>query len=335
MIGCGAEQPSDPTPISTGGGFSNNFGSGSGGSGQFGSGGGSSTTTGGTTDGSGTGGQAGTTTGGVEPGTTDGGTGTGGSVEPPFDPNAAPSGPLDACDAVATGVLQDDTAPINYAGNPVYVTATHAASGCLTGVTLEFWKDNACPMSLVFAGNGNWKLTSASIQSDPACGQGWGSGKIYSLISSTATLFDLPGTVANKGASKSCSVLEQQISLAGDITLGFDQVTFTVNLNQLGVKGMLLSTAGGGSCGTTASACDGVQCGLDSFGNQCGSCSAGLSCKAGQCAESQCPPTGPFGTNKGDTMLGFTLPDCEGNMVNMSEVGCGQNASMFKLFAGY
>ena len=148
-------------------------------------------------------------------------------------------------------------------------------------------------------------------------------------------MFDVPASVAYPGATEAFSVLEHPISLGGEVTLGFDQVTFTVNLNQLGVSGMLLSSAGGGGCGTTASACEGVQCGLDSFGNQCGSCSAGLSCKAGQCLESQCPPTGPFGTNKGDIMLGFNLPDCDGNMVNMSEVGCGENAALFKLFAGY
>ncbi len=273
--------------------------------------------------------------GGTEPGAS--GTGGTGTPDPPAtDPDAPPSGPLDACNASAGGVLQDDTAPVSYGGNPVYVTGTHNSSGCLTQMEIEFWKDDACPLTLNFQGGGAWKLTSATIQSDPQCGQGWGSGKTYSMQSSTATIFDAPTTVADKAAPKSCTVLEQPIRLGGDITFEFDQVTFTVNLNDLTVNGMVLSNAGAGSCGSEPAACEGMVCGTDSFGNACGQCSAGEFCSAGQCTASACPPAGPYGTNKGNVMQSFSLPNCDGSGdVTMHELGCGENASIFKMFAAY
>lgn len=48
----------------------------------------------------------------------------------------------------------------------------------------------------------------------------------------------------------------------------------------------------------------------------------------------RCPPTGPFGTQVGDTFPDFQLPDCDGQLHNLHDA-CGRKASYFFVYADW
>ncbi len=228
---------------------------------------------------------------------TDPGAGPGvepGPVEPepepePEDPGP-PAGPLDACHATATGALGEDSDPIQYHGQPVQITATHnAGQKCLTGMELVFTVGGACPLTLQFGVEGGlWALTSATLRSDPQCGNGWGSGKTYATGPGVdGTLLAAPLAVANGDGDKSCTQLLERLDLAGVLSMTNGGTTIEVILSGLGVEGNLLSSAiAGGTCGASPQPCNQLECGLDPlFGQSCGSCGEGLFCLAGACVE--------------------------------------------------
>ena len=61
--------------------------------------------------------------------------------------------------------------------------------------------------------------------------------------------------------------------------------------------------------GTCNASCDGKECGSDGCGGDCGDCSAGMVCKAGECVESTCTPACD-GKNCGDDGCGDTCGQC-------------------------
>lgn len=212
--------------------------------------------------------------------------------DPEPEPEPGPdAGPIDACFATATGILGEDDGPVNYGGEPVETVATHRAdSRCLTAIDFTFTRQGACPMKLSYGVVGGlWALKGATIKADPECGEGWGSGKVYSAVmaQSEGSLFGLPDIVALPQGSQSCSILPERVDLMGTLVVKNGQTLVTLSLTGLGVEGALLSSAvDSGSCGASPVVCQGLECGADPlFGTSCGFCSDGNYCSAGACVE--------------------------------------------------
>lgn len=218
-----------------------------------------------------------------------------GTPDPPSDPGPAP-GPVN-CDATAQGMLWEAGDPINYHGQTVSTSATHVAGeGCLTTIHLTFTIGGKCPLNLSFTGEGgSWSLLSASLKSDPECGPGWGSGKIYSagVGSSSATLSGVPSMVSQPASGETCTALGAKLDVGGTLHLTSGSSSVDVALTMLRVSGALKSVGGGGSCGAAPPPCVGVGCGYDALGNYCGGCGSGQVCQSGQCVAEAPPPDDP------------------------------------------
>lgn len=209
---------------------------------------------------------------------------------PVADPGP-PAGPLDQCHLTVTGALGQADGPIVYTGGAVEISATHHAQDrCLTSFGLVLRRQGKCPLTLLFeAVNGAWQLKSATLRSDPECGEGWGSGKTYVGVAGTldGTLLGSPTLVAQGTAAQSCTVLPERIDLAGTFQAQAGGVTLTLTLTGLSLDGYLLTEAvPSGGCGASPEACSALECGVDPvFGVNCGSCQSGMFCLAGGCVE--------------------------------------------------
>ena len=70
-------------------------------------------------------------------------------------------------------------------------------------------------------------------------------------------------------------------------------------------------------------ACEGLACGDDGCGGECGTCGAGEVCAEGACRlpmGGTCPPAAPYGTEVGDVAADAVLFDCDGNEVRLHEL---------------
>ncbi len=94
-----------------------------------------------------------------------------------------------------------------------------------------------------------------------------------------------------------------------------DDKYFNINLNGLSIQGGFASTAAaGGECPKEAPLCQGVECGEDFFGAECGGCEEeGFSCAAGACVQGGCIP------DSKDKTLGFPIGDATWNTTAAGE----------------
>lgn len=246
--------------------------------------------------------------------------------EPQPRPGSPPDpGPVENCNATASGQLVQAQDSINYSGQPVAILATHVlGQGCLSTVELTFTISGMCPLKLQFSGhNGPWKLAGGTLRSDPQCGQGWGSGKTYSVNvgGSAGTLTGIPGSVKAPGASKTCTSVSQ-IGLSGEITVQNGNTVVDLSLSSLAISGALLSIgSSSGACGEAPEQCVGVECGKDQWGFDCGSCGAGMMCQSGSCIEAVgCLPA--TGKQVGDQIGNTSWKDSNGQPLALHDY-CG------------
>jgi len=203
--------------------------------------------------------------------------------------------------------------------------------GCLVGMKLKFTVGGGqCPLDLAFTAQGaSWKLGSATLRSDPECGNGWGSGKTYATApGASASVMGLPATVASPSAASACTQL-QSLTLNGTLSMTNGGTTIQLGLSGLSVTGWLPSTGGSGSCGDAPNECGSLECGSDAWGNVCGTCGAGMMCADGLCVETSCiAPPGGTGTGKGKQIKDFSLKEAGGGSFSLHSV-CGESKAIF------
>lgn len=223
----------------------------------------------------------------------------------PGTPDPTPGTAPPGCAASAHGILWEAVDPISYHGESVELSATHVlGNGCMTGLKLTFLRGGACPLDLAFTGEGgSWTLQSASLRSDPQCGAGWGSGKVYNALMSQSwgTVTNMPGAVDAPGSTATCATLGTKLDLKGELVLSGGGTTINMAPTMLRVSGGIPSFGGGGACGQAPAACLGVECGVDPFGYDCGICGSDQACVSGHCVGN--PPAG------GDSGAGGPPPD--------------------------
>lgn len=163
---------------------------------------------------------------------------------------------------------------------PVIVEAQHLEpGGCLTAITLTWTRNQGCALTLNFAPSlaGVWMLQDASLAPGEACGSG-GAGL------GTATLSEVPLTTASSPPPLRCTVLSTPIFVHGVVELSGD-AGVSIDLDGLGVDGMLLSTAvDAGACGEPYMPCATQECGEDPLlALSCGGCAENAICENGSC----------------------------------------------------
>jgi len=233
-----------------------------------------------------------------------------------------------SCVAVSETVLETDAGDLDLGDAVATVKMVVAEDGCTGQLDVELAQDGGCRLHLVISeADGGWAPTMGQLVTHPSCGA---PGEItYNLntIASTAGVVKMPATDGEcaTGADLALVGLAHFVSVEGEIT---------VHLDDVAVGGNVEIAAGDVSCPEAITVtCAGQNCGEDAYGVSCGTCLGEQVCEAGACADSICPPKGPFGVDSGDTLTDLELPDCDGNMHRLHDL-CGARAGFVNLLSG-
>lgn len=272
--------------------------------------------------------------GSADPGTTGGTTGeappnntTTGELPPdntttgetPPD-NTTTGEPLDpaTCGLKPMGFVASSGGDIVYQNNTVDAVAQHLGEqGCVTSASLSFAIDGGCNLDLVFENDsGYWVLASGTFKGEAKCGDFWTGEAVEYTLDTAASVGGLVGLapVADAAAAESCAeakgvqVVGKALFVAPPLVVGESDLVFNMNLNGLNLDGQLRTAlaadAASVECPKEPRLCQGVECGEDFFGADCGGCEAeGFSCSGGTCQQGGCIEAGDGNT------VGFHIGD--------------------------
>jgi hypothetical protein len=242
------------------------------------------------------------------------------------------------CEPGVAGVLTTPTENILLSDATAETSSIHLASGCLTSLQFTLSWGDGCKFSAEASViDDGWQMNSASITG--GCdGLEEFSGLEFNEGASTFGL--LSGPAADATEEEEC-VAGSEVNMIGRLVFGLTADSPAITLSGLKLQGDIHSMlweettgAAGGSCGTVPETCVDQGCGADAYGVACGECGEGFKCIEDQCAVWNCPPMGPFGTEKGDILTNVTLHDCDGNPRNLHEL-CGAKVGYINLLAGH
>ncbi len=260
----------------------------------------------------------------------------------------------------AYGYAKTELGDIVFQNNPLTVQVGHAAGkSCANEISMKFSIEGGCALEITTnTAGGVWNLVSGTLNGNSSCGAFWAAddSETFTLLPSESRfgLRNVPDTVASADGECGRIADDTPLLLTGSLrfsapgagTDGQDR-EIVVNVNDLGIRGQFLaSETTSAECPSEPRLCQGIECGIDYFGANCGGCdTAGLSCIGGACVEGGCQPTSTktgvgdaIGDQKYTDMNGelFTLHSlCEAPAVYMLQVthwcsACSYRAPSFK-----
>ncbi|MFT5429999.1 MAG: hypothetical protein ACI9OJ_000672 [Myxococcota bacterium] len=211
------------------------------------------------------------------------------------------------------GYVQSSGGDIVYQNNPLTISARASAAGtCTNRVELGFERDGGCNLDLTFEEmQGVWMMTAGTFKGDVKCGEFWAvDDKVtfeLDTSGSVGALMNLPDLepAENDGLCAEGQDMKlvgnARFVAAGAAEDGTDRIT-EISLSDLGFKGVFKpEVMPEGGCPQEPRLCQGVTCGRDFFGAECGVCGEGFSCSGGACAEGGCRASSP------DKTVGFHI----------------------------
>ena len=255
----------------------------------------------------------------------DGGDGGDGVAATAFDPAS--------CTITGAGALETSAGEL--AGAGLTAMGSHLlSSGCSSqlAVTID---DGGCSLGVtLYGGGGTWLLSDGALTVGDGCALAAAEGE-YALDAAASTGAVLDAPTLEAGTTEACVAVDG-LGLVGLARFTGGGETVEVDLGGLALSGTVHTVGvAEGSCPAAAALCDGLTCGADAYGVECGACADGETCDGGQCASAWCPPpqTG-LGTHPGDTLTDVVVYDCDGAEVHLHDL-CGAKAGYFNLLAGW
>jgi hypothetical protein len=216
------------------------------------------------------------------------------------------------------GYASTEIGDIVYANQGLTFNATHGSGDtCTNSISVTYDIDGGCVLSFeAFTTGGFWKLTGGSFAADGKCGAFWDdTDEVTFELSVEDSRFGVRSApdVSDSAEGQCGAIVDDDPMLMtgylrfvakGAASDGQDRA-LQLGINDLGIRGSYLAEESeSAECPAEPRLCQGIECGLDYFGAECGGCEKqGLSCIGGTCVEGGCQP------NSTKTALGDAIGD--------------------------